>query len=92
MLRAPVERQMMNGADELKTVSWIQSGEESVIFNRAMLDRSTFRKLEDKRQKGKLQESRHSAVEILHLCRSHQETQRAPRYWGVPNLNAAALL
>lgn len=64
MLRALVERQM-NGADKLKTVSWIQSGDASVIFNRAILYRSTFGKLEDKRQKGKQQESRHPAVEIL---------------------------
>lgn len=69
MLRAPVERQM-NGADKLKTVSWIQSGEGSVIFNRAILFRSLFRKLEDNRLKGKQQESRHLAVEILHLCSS----------------------
>lgn len=57
MLRAPVERQM-NGADKLKTVSWIQSGEGSVISNRAILWRSTFRKLGDKRQKGKQQDPR----------------------------------
>lgn len=36
MLRAPVERQM-NGGDKLKTASWIQSGEGSVVFNRAIL-------------------------------------------------------
>lgn len=36
MLRAAVERQM-NEADKLKTLSWIQSGEGSVIFNSAIL-------------------------------------------------------